>query len=126
MAEAMENPQAIKALVARLWAQKKNVVLSRIAVLQQACSALDSGLLLPELRAQAAGEAHKLAGSLGTFGFAEGSRLARTMEELLTADTDLNGDGVVRLAQLLLQLRSELETPSNKSAANQTTDAPQE
>jgi HPt (histidine-containing phosphotransfer) domain-containing protein len=125
MAEAMQDPQAIQALVARLWAQKKNVTLSRIAVLEQASSALASGLLPPELRAQAAGEAHKLAGSLGTFGFPEGSRLARAMEELLIANTNLNCDDGVRLSQLLLQLCSELETPTNKSAANKTTDVPQ-
>jgi HPt (histidine-containing phosphotransfer) domain-containing protein len=126
MADVTQSPQAIKALVARLWAQKKNVTLSRIAVLEQAFSALASGLLGPELRAQAAGEAHKLAGSLGTFGFPEGSRLARAMEERLTADTDLDRDDSEGLSQLLVQLRSELEMAGNKSSANETTNAPQE
>lgn len=125
MAEAMQDPQAVKALVARLWEQKKDVTRSRIAVVEQASSALVSGLLTPELRAQASGEAHKLAGSLGTFGFPEGSRLARVMEELLTADTDLDRDDGARLAQLLLQLRSELQPAANKSSADDTAGAPQ-
>src|ERR1700704_4346325 len=107
MTEAMQDPQAIKALVARLWAQKKNVTLGRIAVVEQASCALASGSLPAELRAQAAGEAHKLAGSLGTFGFPEGSRLARAMEELLAADTDLNREDGKRLSQLLVELRSQ-------------------
>jgi HPt (histidine-containing phosphotransfer) domain-containing protein len=125
MAEAMQNPQAIKALLARLWEQKKDVTLSRIAVVEQASSALASGLLTPELRAHAAGEAHKLAGSLGTFGFPEGSRLARAVEALLTADADLDRDDGARLAQLLLQLRTELQPATNKSSANETPGGPQ-
>ena len=125
MAEAIQDRQTLNALVARLWAQKKHLTLSRIAVLEQASSALAAGSLTRELCGRAGGEAHKLAGSLGTFGFAEGSRLARAMEVMLTSDAELNRDDGERLAQLLSQLRSELQAAA-PSLANDGADSVQE
>lgn len=125
MAEAIQDRQTLNALVARLWAQKKDLTLGRIAVVEQASCALASGSLTKELRGHAAGEAHKLAGSLGTFGFAEGSRLARAMEVMLTAEAELNRDDGERLAQLLSQLRSELQAAA-PSLANDGADSVQE
>jgi HPt (histidine-containing phosphotransfer) domain-containing protein len=109
MAEAIQDRQTLNALVARLWAQKKDLTLGRIAIVEQASSAVASGSLTKELRGHAAGEAHKLAGSLGTFGFSEGSRLSRAMEVILASEAELNRDDGERLAQLLSQLRSELQ-----------------
>jgi HPt (histidine-containing phosphotransfer) domain-containing protein len=126
MSEAITRQQKIKALLAQLWLEKKDVTLGRIAVVEVASSALVSGFLAPELRTQALVEAHKLAGSLGTFGFQEGSRLSRTMEETLQEKRVLDISDGKRLVQLLHQLRCELGCASVKSPENKGMDRAQE
>jgi HPt (histidine-containing phosphotransfer) domain-containing protein len=109
MDEKISNPGKIRALVARVWQQKKDLTLVSIGVVEEASSALLSGVLTPELRERAAMEAHKLAGSLGTFGFPEGSHLSRAIEEILTGRTELERVDAEHLAVLLQQLRRILE-----------------
>ena len=58
------------------------MTLGRITVIEEASSALLCGLLDPELRARAAGEAHRLSGSLGALGFSEGFGLAHTIKQI--------------------------------------------
>ena len=70
-------------LIAALWHRNQPQVLERLALLDQAATAL----LTPELRQQAHATAHKLAGSLGMFGFHEGTRLAREIEQHLESTT---------------------------------------
>lgn len=126
MSEAIPNPQEFKALLSRVWEETKGVTFGRITVIEEASSSLRSGLLTPELRARAAGEAHKLAGSLGTFGLSEGFRLSRTIEQMLKAETDLDRDQGNQLAQLLHQLRSELEKAPQKCWAREARNDSQE
>lgn len=126
MSEVLSSQEKIKGLLARLWLEKREVTLGRIAVVEAASSALATGFLPPELRARASGEAHKLAGSLGTFGFPEGSRLSRTMEETLKEERILDGSDGERLAQLLAQLRCELDGASLQSSENRTIDRDKE
>ena len=71
----------VLALVAQIWEQSKDKIVARIGTLEQATTALLDGRLETDLRREAEREAHKLAGSLTTFGFPEGSRLARDMEQ---------------------------------------------
>lgn len=81
---------------------------NRVAVLEQATTALLRGQQADELREAASQEAHKLAGSLGMFGF-EGSQLAREIEQMFQAKTPLEHDQAMRLAQLVVALRRELQ-----------------
>jgi len=113
MSEAPQNQTRVKALVAKIWEQKKHLTLNSVAAIERASSALIAGLLTPELRGEAAVESHKLAGALGTFGFPEGSRLSRLMEEILTREADLNREDGEHLAALVQQLRHELDSVSN-------------
>jgi HPt (histidine-containing phosphotransfer) domain-containing protein len=113
MSEAPQNQARVKALVARIWEQKKHLTLNSVAAIERASSALIAGLLTPELRGQAAIESHKLAGALGTFGFPEGSRLSRLMEGILTKEADLNCEDGELLAELVQQLRRELDSVSS-------------
>jgi diguanylate cyclase (GGDEF)-like protein len=62
-----------------------------------------------ELRSRAEQEAHRLAGSLGMFGFAEGSRLAQAMEQLFQAGKPLAQDQALQLSELVVALRRELQ-----------------
>ena len=71
--------------IAALWQRNQPRILERLATLEQAAAASDSGALTPELQLEAASIAHKLAGSLGMFGFHEGTRKARELEQHLEA-----------------------------------------
>ncbi|MFB2939422.1 response regulator [Aerosakkonemataceae cyanobacterium BLCC-F154] len=74
--------QARKAAIA-LWEQFKEPSLERLAVLDRTVLALQSGNLSQELHNEAKNAAHKLAGSLGMFGFLKGSDLSREIEHWL-------------------------------------------
>jgi HPt (histidine-containing phosphotransfer) domain-containing protein len=67
-------------LIAALWLRNRAQTLERLALLDRAAAAAASHSLTPELLEEATGVAHKLAGSLGMFGFHEGTRLARELE----------------------------------------------
>lgn len=85
-AKANDKPARIASLqtaVSGLWEKFKDKIINRLKVLDRATAAILAGTLGEELQQEAIREAHKLAGSLGTFGFAQGSCLAREIEELL-------------------------------------------
>ena len=107
-----DQSQQVRAALAQIWERSKGTILNRVVVLEQATLALLEGALSGALQEQAEREAHKLAGSLGTFGFAQGSRLAREMEYLLQAVAPLGQAETLRLSELVLALRQELERPS--------------
>jgi HPt (histidine-containing phosphotransfer) domain-containing protein len=102
----MTDPSAFGGRVAEIWAKFRPSTLDRVAVLEQIVLVLRAGDLDPESRRNAEREAHKLAGSLGTFGFPEGSRIARTIEEILGGDAAID---IERLASLVTNLRRGLE-----------------
>lgn len=84
----------------------------RLAVLKQAVAALGRGTLSDELQQQAGREAHKLAGSLGSFGFTQASQLAQEIETLLEAK-DSRNTHCLRLCQLLEKLEAHTkQTPA--------------
>jgi HPt (histidine-containing phosphotransfer) domain-containing protein len=72
-----------RAAIAALWDGARERIAARMAAIDAAVAALDGASLREEERAEAKGEAHKLAGSLGTFGVPDGSRAARDLELLL-------------------------------------------
>jgi HPt (histidine-containing phosphotransfer) domain-containing protein len=65
-----------------IWERNRPQVMERLALLERAAEAHP---LSDQLREEAVAIAHKLAGSLGMFGFAEGTRLARSIEYHLEA-----------------------------------------
>ena|ERR1700679_2598052 len=67
-------------LIANLWQRNQPQTLDRLALLDRAAAAAAAEQLTPELREEATSVAHKLAGSLGMFGFPDGTRLARELE----------------------------------------------
>ena len=115
--EVGEEPnQQTLIIVAQLWERFKEATFNRIGVLEQALTALLEGTLSDELRRQAERDAHKLTGSVGMFGFAEGSRLASTIEQMLEAGAPLGQAETLRLSELVVILRRELEQPSTVQA----------
>jgi len=91
-----EDKQRTAALLNDLWQRNLPLLEQRMAVLERAtCSPLTE-----ELRA----EASKLAGSLGMFGYKQGTEIARELElELESTSPDIS-----RTACLTAQLRSVL------------------
>lgn len=105
--------QQTRAAVARIWGRHKEAIIGRLEVLEQVVIALQEGALGDQLRRHAEQEAHKLVGSAATFGFAEGSRLAREAERMLGGRSVLGQAHAQHLSELVVALYRELEgTPS--------------
>jgi HPt (histidine-containing phosphotransfer) domain-containing protein len=99
-----------ESLVSALWERKRPLMLQRLTVLDRAAEAAENGGLGVALCEEAAGEAHKLAGSLGIFGFPKGTEIARQLESGLE-------DGSIRpeqMKELTRQLRETL-FPANSA-----------
>jgi diguanylate cyclase (GGDEF)-like protein len=94
--------------IALIWEGNKSGISAQVDVLEDAVASLLEGSLPDDLREKARGNAHKLAGSVGTFGFADGSALAREMELIFQNAAMLDDAKVFRLAELVVQLRTEL------------------
>jgi HPt (histidine-containing phosphotransfer) domain-containing protein len=90
-----------EALLAAMWLRIRPLVEERLETLDQAAEAATAGTLLEEQREAAANCAHKLAGSLGMYGYDEGTRIARQIELLL----DYATPDAARLSELAAELR---------------------
>ena len=84
-----------------IWHRNRDQVMERLALLDRAA---ETHPLPEQLRQQATDVAHKLAGSLGMFGFAEGTRLARCIEQYL----ETRNPSPEALAALSTELRQSL------------------
>lgn len=94
----------IQKLLSDLWRRSLPQVLERLAILEQAASAASIAPLPSIVQRDATSVAHKFSGSLGMFGFPEGTRLARELEQELGADMP----HPPLLAELTSQLRRTL------------------
>ncbi len=101
-AEAQTNK-----LIADLWRRNQPVILGRLDLLDAAAAAAKAGPLQESQRAEAESTAHKLSGSLGMFGFQDGTRLARELEKELQSSSPK----AARLLQLSGDLRIALFPP---------------
>lgn len=92
-------------LISALWERSVPLITDRLNALDIACDAAARSRLSPMMRRGAADTAHKLAGSLGMFGYPKGTDIAREIEQLLESD------GVVEAAllrELVVELRGTL------------------
>jgi len=111
-----EQQQTIVAL-AGVWQRFQPRISQQVAVLEQAAAALAQQELSLELRNSATTEAHTLAGSLGTFGFPQGSQLARKIERLLQSQS-LGRSEATRMGELVTALRQTIE-PASEAPVSQ-------
>ncbi len=107
--------QAI-ASIAQILEKYRPRLTQQIALLRQAYNALAAGELTDELQERAIQEAHKLAGSLGPFGYLEGSNLARKIEYLLMSPTPLGPAETRQLEEWTRRLSEELTKPPTESS----------
>jgi diguanylate cyclase (GGDEF)-like protein len=96
--------------LAELWDRYRGTSYERVDRIEDAVFQLLEGRLDPETRREAERDAHKLVGSIGTFGFVEASAIAREAEEILGSGRELTPPDVLRLSDLVAALRAELQT----------------
>ncbi len=99
----------VAAVLVKVWSRRRAGVLEQVALLEGAAGDLGRGTLTDAERYAAAGAAHKLAGSLGMFGLADGSVRAREAELLLRADGQPDATDAPRLRELVAALRAQVE-----------------
>ncbi|XGV97810.1 MAG: response regulator [Leptolyngbya sp. BL-A-14] len=107
--------QARAAAIA-LWEQFKPPILERLLGLEQTVAAMKAGSLSETMRQTAARDAHKLAGSLGMFGFPKGSCLGQEIEEWFR--TMKGTKSVDQLDALVTALQQELQQTPQASDSN--------
>lgn len=107
--------QKTKTALAEVWQRYEGAYNERLAILERANQAWQAGKLTGQLLQQAQWAAHKLAGSLGVFGFSQGSHLAQEMEQLLKIELEANRSK--QFSQLLIALKKALK-PNFKSQLN--------
>ena len=92
MTEADDRRAKMAAAVAAAWEESRPRIMGRVAALAAAAAAERDGGLDAATRRDAEAEAHKLAGSLGMFGFPLGSELAHEIEVRLEGDVPIAAD----------------------------------
>jgi diguanylate cyclase (GGDEF)-like protein len=110
------SDDAIKLAMSAIWERSQDVIMGRVVVIEGAVLALLAGNLTAESRRQAEREAHKLAGTVGTFGFWDASKLAHEAEELLAGAEPIAPADTMRLSNVAKQLRRELERSPDEVA----------
>ncbi|QYO67904.1 response regulator [Leptolyngbya sp. 7M] len=119
LTSAEQIGQQTQAAIAIVWQKYQPRVNEQVDGLEQAVTALQNQTLNPELRQQAEHEAHSLAGSLGTFGFAQASQLARMLEQQLQEIEHLRADQIPQLQQQIVALRQEIAGTNQSAAARE-------
>ena len=80
---SLAQAETTKKLIAGVWRRNRTLVLSRLEFLECTASAVATQSVTPVLLEEALSILHKLAGSLGMFGFGEGTLLVRVLEQQL-------------------------------------------
>jgi diguanylate cyclase (GGDEF)-like protein len=106
-----EADEQTLAALAAIWERSKETIMGRVDVLDRAAVAVLKAGLDDDLRRNAEEAAHKLTGSVGTFGFGEGLVMARQIEQMLQGESPLSQEQVLRLSELAVSLRRVLEQP---------------
>jgi HPt (histidine-containing phosphotransfer) domain-containing protein len=81
------KPDQIDNILAQLWQKNLPTIRERLDLLDKFSSAASSGTLDEPTRLEALGIAHKLAGSLGMYGYPQGTEVASKMERILKSPT---------------------------------------
>ncbi|MFB2880007.1 response regulator [Floridanema aerugineum] len=108
---ALQKPPAleqINKITANVWERAYSKSLDKIAELEQAIAILQSGNLEETLRQQTVFTAHKLAGTLGVFGFEIAAQLSQQIEDVFRLPL-VPPESATQLWQWIQALRRELD-----------------
>jgi DNA-binding response OmpR family regulator len=100
--------------IVEIWHRYQGKICDRITILEEFSLANQQGKPDQNIKQKAQQEAHKLAGSLGTFGLGGGSIIAKEIEQLCQNQT-LNLAEITLLQELVFKLRKEVEQYSPPS-----------
>ena len=92
-------------VLAQLWKKNLPTVRERLDLLDKFAAAASSGKLDESTRVEALNIAHKLAGSLGMYGYQQGTEVASKMEGIFKSPTP---EKLLTLRALSLDLRKSL------------------
>ncbi|MBD2295577.1 response regulator [Anabaena sphaerica FACHB-251] len=118
----LKSQQTLTA-IGEIWRRFRGRIEEQVSIIEQAAQQVLNPVLSPELRtdksalalSQAAAQAHTLAGSLGTFGLASGSELARKIEKLLKSAKTLTATDTTNLQNWVKLLRQEIEEKNQEN-----------
>jgi len=98
---------ALSAAIDLMWKKFLPEIRARVRVLEDAAGAASAGILSEEQREAAQSAAHKLAGTLGTFGLGRGTKLARKLEKIYTGEAIKVS--APQIAELAAEMREMIE-----------------
>lgn len=101
----MKKNDQIDNVLASLWQKNLPTLRERLDLIDRAASIAASGTIPEAPRLEAYNIAHKLTGSLGMFGYQQGTEIARKIEHILKAPTPKE---LTTLPALAKDLRSSL------------------
>ncbi|MGF1590189.1 MAG: response regulator, partial [Pleurocapsa sp.] len=102
------NDQQPAVGITNIWSKFKDLAFQRLADLDNLAIALVEAQVTPEIYTQAKNSTHKLAGSLGCFGFPSGSTIAKQLEQLLNSEPIAEAD-IQQINGLISSLHVELQ-----------------
>ncbi len=112
--------QTLRSKLNGIWNRHKDHISAQIAVIEQVIEPVIEQVIEPVIepeqqRQLAIQQSHALAGTLGTFGFAEGSRLAREIETILIGEQKktLKPKALKQLQDLTTTLRRVIDVPKS-------------
>lgn len=104
---AAQSPDSTE--IAAVWMQHKEAMSDRLTVLEKIAITLKENYLDQELKQEAILVAHKLAGSLGSLGFSDGSKLAQKLENVLAFETFPQPEQIEPFNKLVNNLRDKFD-----------------
>jgi len=104
-------PDAAAAVMDELWERFKDSFSVQLDVLDRVVNALQHDSLTTDLQQEARHALHKLVGSLGMYGFPQGSVLAKQIEAVIHPDLVLAATDIQQIAHWVIALRQELSHP---------------
>lgn len=122
-----ENPELVEKVrvkIAAIWERFKPDLNEMVRLFEQEIAQFASGTLDPQLRQQAIAHAHRAIGSLGTFGFLEGSKIAREIEELLNNPTASGYSAAQKLKELVGSLTTAVAKPPHTTPSTPRYEVP--
>ncbi len=102
------KPSKYSEKIKQAWVKFRTVTQERLVVLENLSVALTEHQVNEALMAEAKSSAHKLAGSLGSFGFPEGSKIAKQIENLLAASL-VDQEDIDRAIELIYSLHQNIQ-----------------
>jgi DNA-binding response OmpR family regulator/HPt (histidine-containing phosphotransfer) domain-containing protein len=97
--------EKVEILLIKIWQEYQETFTNILVLFETLVNNFYAHKLSENLRSQAHAEAHKLAGTLGSFGFPEGSEIAKEIEAILQNDQNISIENIDRMKKLINLLK---------------------